>query len=233
MLEYAVVKNTFKDNDDSWHAQVMGVKSRAWKDIKKRIMKNNPRLEEAALDTVHDEIEKAACEFIADGDAVNLDFCAIYPSITGSFDALGNAEKLTVKANMQAGTALKEAASSVKPRRSAEKVTGAMITGVSDAKSGTVNEKITPGHNIIIEGRKIAISGDDPSVGLYFNNTTTGERVKASSEDITVNKPSGLIVHVPALSPGEYTLEIVTHYNGSISLKKARSAVFEKSLTVA
>ena len=57
--------------------------------------------------------------------------------------------------------------------------------------------------------------------------------MKVSSK-IPVNKPSELMVVIPALAAGTYKLEIVTQYgsNNKNLLKEPRTAVFERILSV-
>jgi hypothetical protein len=57
--------------------------------------------------------------------------------------------------------------------------------------------------------------------------------VKVSSK-IPVNKPSELMVVIPALAAGSYKLEIVTQFSGTSKrpLKEPRTAVFERVLSV-
>ena len=69
--------------------------------------------------------------------------------------------------------------------------------------------------------------------GVFFVNQETNERVKVSSK-IPVNKPSELMVVIPALAAGAYKLEVATQFTGGTKtlLKEPRKAVFERILTV-
>jgi hypothetical protein len=52
--------------------------------------------------------------------------------------------------------------------------------------------------------------------------------------DIVNNNPSELIIVIPALSAGEYKIEIFTQFSGGgTMLKEPRNATLEKVLTVA
>jgi len=75
--------------------------------------------------------------------------------------------------------------------------------------------------------------GESEANGVYFVNQETNERVKVSSK-IPVNKPSELMVVIPALSAGTYKLEIVTQFSGASKnpLKEPRSTLFDKVLNV-
>jgi hypothetical protein len=92
---------------------------------------------------------------------------------------------------------------------------------------------LTPKHNLRISGSKIRIDGENAENGVYFINQETNQRVKVTSK-MPVNKPSELMVVIPALAAGSYKLEVVTQYssNKRQSLKEPRTAIFDKVLNV-
>ena len=82
-------------------------------------------------------------------------------------------------------------------------------------------------------GNKIKIAGEDVANGVYFVDTTTQTRTAVEASDIVTNNPSELIILIPALATGTYTLEIVTQFSSGTSLlKEPRTASFDKILTV-
>ncbi len=106
------------------------------------------------------------------------------------------------------------------------------IWQVTDVKTGSENSLLTPNCALRIKGRKIKIAGDDETVGVYFVNETSGEGIKADPSDIVDNRPSELIVTIPALSPGNYRLMVITQFTKADLLKTPRSILFDKLLTV-
>ena len=88
-------------------------------------------------------------------------------------------------------------------------------------------------HNLRISGSRIKIDGENTENGVYFINQETYERVKVRSK-IPVNKPSELMVVIPALAAGAYKLEIATQFSGTSKkpLKKPRSTLFDKVLNI-
>ncbi|WP_148285377.1 DUF4469 domain-containing protein, partial [Flavobacterium sp. B17] len=71
----------------------------------------------------------------------------------------------------------------------------AVILQVTDVKSGSVNDLLTPGRNLKILGSKIKVTGEDPSVGIYFVDATTQAKTKVEQSDIVINNnPSDYIV---------------------------------------
>jgi len=106
------------------------------------------------------------------------------------------------------------------------------VVQVTDVKTGSINDKLTPGRNLKIKGYKLKLAGESPAVGVYFVNQTTGERTKVDATDIVTNNPSELIIVTPDLLPGVYTLEVASQFSGAILLKEPRTSEFDKVLTV-
>jgi hypothetical protein len=110
--------------------------------------------------------------------------------------------------------------------------TGAVIAQVTDVKTGSVNDLLTPNRNLKISGYKIRIAGSDDANGIYFVNQDTAERTKVDESDIVTNNPSELIVVIPDLPGGTYQLEVTTQYAVGSLLKEPRTATFDRTLTV-
>ena len=106
------------------------------------------------------------------------------------------------------------------------------IVQVTDVKTGSVNELLTPGRNLKIAGNKIKIAGDNVDNGVYFINQDTQERIKVDVSDLVTNNPSELIIVIPALVAGMYKVEVTTQFTNSVLLKEPRSFIFDKTLAV-
>jgi len=106
------------------------------------------------------------------------------------------------------------------------------ILQVTDVKTGSVNDLLTPNHNLKIKGYKLKIAGDNPDVGVFFVNQATQDRIKVNATDIVINNPSDLIIFIPALAAGTYTLEVTSQFTNGSLLKEPRTAVYDKILTV-
>lgn len=96
--------------------------------------------------------------------------------------------------------------------------------------SGVINWVLTSSGVLEIYGNEIKIDGTDPACGLYFVSSA-GEETKVLT--IVQNKPSTLIVMIPALAAGVYQVKIVTQFNGHTESKKARESTFNRDLTFA
>jgi hypothetical protein len=115
------------------------------------------------------------------------------------------------------------------------KVTRALISQsqileVTDSVTGKVNTTLTSSGAAKIQGVGIKLTGEKAEVGVYFVSDT-GTDIKAAT--IVENKPSQLIVLIPALTPGVYKIKVVTHFNAGRELKDPRATIYEKPLTVA
>lgn len=108
----------------------------------------------------------------------------------------------------------------------------AVILEVKDVKSGTVNDLLTPGRNLKIRGSKIKVMGENPANGVFFVETSTRMRLPVDASAIVTNNPSEVILVIPALPPGSYSLEIVTQYGSGSILKEPRTATLDKVLMV-
>jgi hypothetical protein len=200
------------------------------------------------------EAEKAVIyDLLSEGGAVTTDLFNVFPSIQGVFSGAEDAfdhKRHRVKIHLTEGVGLRAVEELVKTKKIAPLQTGARISSVTDVKTGSVNRLLTPGKNLRIHGSKIKLNGDDPSVGVYF--TLAGSEVKAGTTvpvgapvpalapgvkvdgtDIVDNKPSELVVIIPALSPGTYYVKLVTQFTGSAKPSKSlHTALFDMPLEV-
>jgi hypothetical protein len=102
-----------------------------------------------------------------------------------------------------------------------------------DVTTEAVNETLTPGGQFNVSGHKIKVAGDSPEVGVYFVSVADpAVRVKVAGH-LAENAPHRLIGIIPTLTPGAYTLEVVTQYtHGGSLLKEPRIITFAPQLTV-
>lgn len=110
--------------------------------------------------------------------------------------------------------------------------TQTMIDQVVDMKTGSIDDILTPNHNLRIGGFKLKIVGENIENGIYLVNTQTKERIKIDDSSLVMNNPSELMILTPSLESGTYNLEVTTQYSGSKLLREPRTAVLDKILTV-
>jgi hypothetical protein len=172
---------------------------------------------------------------MCDGYSVNTGYFTAGTVIKGVFDSPKekfDPKKHTINFQFnQAATLIKELPSIEVEILGVAEV-GSYIAQVTDVKSGTVNETLTPGRNLKISGDKIKIAGDAADNGVYFINQAGGASTKVDASDIVVNNPSELIIIIPTLTAGSYRLEVKTQFSAGCILKEPRTASLDKLLTV-
>ncbi|WP_346984734.1 DNA-binding domain-containing protein [Chryseobacterium sp. POE27] len=173
---------------------------------------------------------------LCDGYSINTGYFTANTTIRGVFDSPSetfNKDKHSIIFQFNQGEKLRAEIPNIEVNILGIAESSAVILQVMDVKSGSVNDLLTPGRNLKIVGSKIKVTGDDASVGVYFVDATTQERTKVEQSDIVTNNPSEVMVVIPELAAGTYTIEVLTQYSGSQSLKEPRTATLDKQLTVA
>ena len=234
MLEYTLEENQLTEEAGDYRAQVINVTSYTSGELADRIMKIGAGLTRSDVASVLEAAKQVIADIIAEGGAVHFELFNAFPSIQGVFtspDESFDPSKHKIRINLHPGTALRSALAGVKVKKVAAVLTGTLITSVLDVKSGSVNDRLTPGRDIKIAGAKLKIAGDDPSVGLYFV-PAAGSPVKVDPTDIVINNPAELIAVIPALTAGTYQVRIVTQYSSGKNLKTPHTCTFDKELTV-
>ena len=172
---------------------------------------------------------------LCDGFSVNTGYFTASTTIRGVFDSPSetfNKDKHSIIFQFNQGEKLRAEIPNIEVNILGVAESSTVILQVTDVKSGSVNDLLTPGRNLKIVGSKIKIAGEDPSVGIYFVDTATQGRTKVEQSDIVTNNPSELIVVIPALAAGTYHLEVVTQFTQGALLKEPRTATLDKLLTV-
>ena len=173
---------------------------------------------------------------LCNGFTVNTGVFNVRPAIKGVFNKATeqfNPEKHKISFGFNQGLQLRRELANVSVEITGVSKVTFFVDEVMDIESESVNDLLTPNRNLRISGSKIRIDGENEANGVYFINQETNERVKVSSK-MPVNKPSELIVVIPALTAGSYKLEIATQYGGNSKhlLKEPRNTVFDRVLSV-
>lgn len=173
---------------------------------------------------------------LCDGYSVNTGYFTAGTLIRGVFDSPSetfSTEKHSILFQFNQGEKLRAEIPNIEINILGVADASGIILQVTDVKSGTVNDLLTPGKNLKINGNKIKVVGENPANGIFFVNTATTTRTQVEVSEIVTNNPSELIVVIPDLPAGTYALEVVTQYaGGSTMLKEPRIAELEKDLTV-
>jgi hypothetical protein len=172
-----------------------------------------------------------------DGFSVNTGWFTVKPQIRGIADnpkAQYDKKKHTLLFEFHQGAILRTGLENVEVKILGVAEAGTMIVQLTDVKTGSINDMLTPNRNLRIAGSKIKIVGNNEANGIYFVNMDSTERTKVDDSDIVSNNPSELIVVIPDLKAGIYQVEVTTQYGGNSKavLKEPRTAIFDKELTV-
>ncbi|WP_042720675.1 DNA-binding domain-containing protein [Flavobacterium sp. B17] len=173
---------------------------------------------------------------LCDGYSINTGYFTASTTIRGVFDSPSetfNKDKHSIIFQFNQGEKLRAEIPNIEVEILGVAEASSVILQVTDVKSGSVNDLITPGRNLKIAGSRIKVAGNDPFIGVFFANTTSGARTMVDESDMVTNNPSELIVVIPALPVGTYNLEVVTQYSSGALLKDTRTATLDKILTVA
>jgi hypothetical protein len=168
------------------------------------------------------------------GFGINTEYFTASTQVRGAFKNRNekfDPNKHSVLFRFNQGVLLRKELSDIEVQVMGMGEVGIIISHVVDVKTGSVNDLITPGGTLKIRGGKLKIVGDNPQVGVSFEDEA-GNAVQVDERDIIVNKPSELLVHIPELNAGRYQLTICNQYSVGALLKEPRTTVYEKILTV-
>jgi hypothetical protein len=224
MLEYSLELNELTTNLDDMRAKTMNVVSRNQSAVIDRILQAGAGLTRSDVLSVLEAEKQVIYAMLADGEAVTTDLFNASPGIQGVFTGAEDSfdpKRHRVKIHLSEGAGLRKVEAQVKTKKVLPTQTGAFIASVTDVKSGSVNNLLTPGRPLRIYGSKLKIKGAD------------GVEIKVDATDMVENKPSEVIVMIPALAAGEWTLRLTTQFSGSgTDAKKPHTAEFGAVLTV-
>jgi hypothetical protein len=228
--------NILTPNPNDFMARVISERSLNVKDVcRAAVTRGGADISEAAMEHAVNLFHKEVAYSLCDGFSVNTGLYTASVSIKGVFDSPKenfNAAKHTVMFDFKQGAQLRKELGNVSVVITGVADTSAYIAQVTDVKTGSINDMLTPGRNLRISGGKIKIDGDNAANGVYFVNQDTQARTRVDDSDVATNNPSELMIIIPALAAGVYRLEIVTQYSSGKNLNNPRTATFERILTV-
>lgn len=226
-----------KDNPNDFIARTVSERSLNVKQIcEAAVNRGGADVTAAAMEHSTELFLKEMAYQLCDGYSVNTGYFTAGTQIRGVFDSpveTFNSQKHTILFQFNQGEKLRAEIPTIEIEILGIADASSAILQVTDVKSGTVNDILTPGRNLKISGNKIKVAGDNAANGIYFVNANTNDRVQVDISDLVINNPSEIIIVIPDLPAGTYRLEIVTQFTAnSIFLKEPRTAVLDKILTV-
>ena len=225
-----------KDNPNDYIARTVSERSLNVKQIcEAAVNRGGSDVSSASMQHATELFFKEMAYQLCDGYSVNTGYFTASTLIRGVFDSpteTFNSAKHTILFQFNQGEKLRAEIPTIEVNILGIADASSAILQVTDVKSGSVNDLLTPNRNLKISGNKIKIAGEDAANGVYFVDTTTQARTAVDATDIVTNNPSEVIIVTPALAAGTYTIEVVTQYAQGSLLKEPRTAGLEKILTV-
>ena len=225
-----------KDNPNDYIARTVSERSLSVKEIcESAANRGGADVSAAAMTHAVDLFLKEMAYQLCDGYSVNTGYFTASTQIRGVFNSpteTFDSQKHSILFQFNQGEKLRAEIPNIEINVLGVADPSAAILQVKDIKTGTLNDLLTPERNLRITGSKIKVAGDNPAVGVYFIDTVTQARTAVDPSDMVTNNPSELIVIIPALPSGSYTLEVVTQFAVGSLLKEPRTASFDKVLTV-
>lgn len=225
-----------KDNPNDYIARTSSERSLNVKQIcEAAVSRGGADVSAAAMEHATSLFLKEMAYQLCDGYSVNTGYFTAGTQIRGVFDSpkeTYNPAKHTILFQFNQGEKLRAEIPTIEVSILGVAESGSAILQVTDVKSGSVNDLLTPGRNLKITGSKIKIAGDSADNGIFFTETSTNVRTAVDPSDYVVNNPGEVIIVIPPLSAGMYRLEVVTQYAGGHNLKEPRAAAFPQDLAV-
>ena len=235
MLKYSLRENLLTPEPDDCMAQVQDVRSYSQDEVIDLMMRRGTTLTRADVAAVLQVYTEVVGELTADGSAVNTPLFNTSFSVAGVFTSMSDSfdkARHTVSVNINAGTALRDAAKSVRTEKTEGASTDPYITEAADVVSGAVNSTLTAGGILRLTGSRLKFDASDAAQGVFLVPEVGGDAVRCGV--VAENKPARVMVMIPAdIAPGAYYAEVRTKIvEGNKSGKTLKSGRLGKALSV-
>jgi hypothetical protein len=204
-------------------------------DIAKLIVAEGSEIKYDTLLSILNQADRIVLENVQQGRSIQTGYCHLMPRVTGTW--IGSNARYDQKAHkitldMTLSAEMREALKQVGVEILGVKEGISYIGLVTDGYTGKTDGTISVNEDLIIEGARLKIAPeDDDTLGVFF---VAGDIAQKVTHRMLQNDPKKLIVRVPYLASGEYTLQVVTRFSSnSTLLKEPRTITYERKLTVA
>lgn len=231
VINYALRENLLTADPDDCMAQVVDARAYTQDDITKEMVKRGTSLTEADIAAYQKLEVEVYKDIIAGGGSLNTPLINTSFSITGVFTSMADSfdkSRHAIKLNVNAGSALKEAAAQAKAQKTEAASTDPYITSVTDKVTGD-SGTIKTGSVMELTGSRLKFDASDAEQGVFA--LTANGMVRC--EPVIENKPARLLVMLPpSVEAGEFTVEVRTKIIGATgkALKTMKRGSFGKTL---
>ena len=230
-IKYALRENLLTADPDDCMAQVVDARSYSQEDIAQEMIKRGSSLTAADIAAYQKLEAEVYADIIANGGNVNTPLISTSFSITGVFTNQTDSfdkSRHAIKLNVNAGSALREAAGKASAQKVEAASTDPYITSVTDKVTGD-SATIKAGSVMELTGARLKFDATDSEQGVFLL-TSSGE-IRCST--VIENKPARLLVLLPAdIAAGEFSVEVRTRRTAdSKTVKTLKKGGFGKVLT--
>ena len=235
-LSYVLQENLLTSDPDDYTARPANAKSYSQDAIIDLVAAESTTVSKTDLLAVLNSYTEHIKSIVASGCMVNTPLFTTSFSISGVFkgaDDSFDSARHALRLNIQPGSALREAVTSVTLEKARGTETTPWIQSVQDRLSddAAANFEITAGSMIQLKGARVKYDDTDSEQGVFLIGTKTSEAVRMGKA--VLNKPAMVIVQVPAdLSAGEYELEVRTKVDGKHIYKTVKKGRFQRTIYV-
>ena len=236
---FYLIENTITSDPSDKIAKVKSRKTKTIDDIAARIVSERTEFRRETIVNIIKLANTAKLEFLSQGEMVNDGVIIYEPAIKGTFneDTVYNESQHRCMINTRVTNDVLVMLKQVKGVYSGLSLDngGAVITGVTDTVTGSTTGWVTPGKTITIVGRKIRVvpeEGETVESCITYTYLDTGQVI--TQKDVPViNDPAKIVLQLPMLDAGFYTLTLKTLFSsGNLLLKASRYITFKTKLEV-
>jgi hypothetical protein len=233
---FYLIDETVSSDPNEKIAKVRTGKARTVADIARQMQEEGIEINTATIIDIIKRFNDVKLKMLMQGEMVNDGFAIFEPAITGSFtnstlfDDSRHACVIKTRMTAEVHSSLRQT-TGVYSGFTLDNG-GAVINGITDAATGSVSSVITPGGNITVTGKKIRIipeEGETAASCVTYTNLATGQTTVQENNPAT-NDPGKIVLQLPMLDPGFYTLTIKTLYSRNYLLKYPRYITSKQKL---
>lgn len=235
MAQYSLRDNPLTEAPDDKIAHLEGVKSFSKDEIIERILNRGNTMTRTDLLAAINAYAEEIIFITAEGNTVNTPLINTSLTISGVFinnDDTFDPRRHTLKVNVTAGTALKEAAGKIRLTKVQGTSSTPWITTVHDTllPANDTTNVVKMGSVIELTGARLKFDMADSEQGVFFIKNGIETRLM----QIIENKPSHILAILPAtVTEGAYTVELRTRVSTNGTATKAvKKGSFTHTVTV-
>ena len=236
---FYLIENTVTADPTDKIAKVRSRKTKSVEDIAERIVQERTEYRKDTIVNIINMANKVKLDFCAQGERVNDGLILFEPTITGNFyeDTTFVEGKHNCVLNTRVTNDVHKMLAQVKGSYYGLTLEngGASIDGIMDSATGILNGIVTPGKTITITGNKIRIiprEGEKVESCITYTNLETKD-VIWQEDALVINDPSKIVLQLPILKSGAYSLTIKTLYStASTTLKEPRYITSKMNIVV-